>query len=191
MGLTPFSSSPVLEPNWNEIFGFTQILCKFDFGVSVWSRLNTKCRFQDVHFIWRDYRPLTLLFGSEHGLAVIHCFKLNVPSKRQNIIVYWQIDDVSMLFTSSRIAYWVNRTCIHEYKHFVYVYIVPMVWFWIEWTRQFRVIDSSGSTLEKIYLFFPNDIDLDLLFRYFDYPVIFSNLLAAFQEMWCWLSKLD
>jgi len=174
MGLTPFSSSPVLEPNWNEIFGFTQILCKFDFGVSVWSRLNTKCRFQDVHFIWRDYRPLTLLFGSEHGLAVIHCLKIKcmLHSKRQNIIVYWQIDDVSMLFTSSRIAYWVNRTCIHEYKHFVYVYIVPMVWFWIEWTRQFRVIDSSGSTLEKYICF-------SRMIYYFDILIIQSYFLTS------------
>ena len=35
--------------------------------------------------------------------------------------------------------------------------------------RQFRV------TFRKRYLFFPNDI----VFRYFDYPVMFPNLLAA------------
>jgi len=35
--------------------------------------------------------------------------------------------------------------------------------------RQFRV------TIYKTYLFFPNDI----VFRYFDYPVTFPNLLAA------------
>ena len=49
--------------------------------------------------------------------------------------------------------------------------------FWIQWTRQFRVIDSSGSTLEKDIYFFPNGI----VFRY--YPVIFSNLLAAWNVM--------
>jgi len=39
----------------------------------------------------------------------------------------------------------------------------------IHWTRQFRIIDRIR------YLFFPNDT----VFRYFNYPVIFPNLLAA------------
>jgi len=39
--------------------------------------------------------------------------------------------------------------------------------------RQFRV------NFRKRYLFFPNGI----VFRYFDYPVIFSNLLAAWNVM--------
>jgi len=41
--------------------------------------------------------------------------------------------------------------------------------------RQFRVIDSSGTPLEKHISFFQND----KVFRYFNYPVIFPNLLAA------------
>ena len=39
--------------------------------------------------------------------------------------------------------------------------------------RQFRV------NIRKRYLFFPNGI----VFRYFDYPVIFSNILAASNVM--------
>jgi len=56
----------------------------------------------------------------------------------------------------------------------------------LQWTRQFWVIDSSESPLEKNF-FFPNDI----LFRYFDYPVIFPNLLAASKVMLCWLNLIN
>ena len=44
-------------------------------------------------------------------------------------------------------------------------------------------------TFKKTYLFFPNDI----LFRYFDYPGIFPNLLAALNLMLAvktWLTKV-
>jgi len=40
----------------------------------------------------------------------------------------------------------------------------------------YRELDNAGSPLEKhIWFFFPNDT----VFRYFDYLVIFPNLLAA------------
>ena len=45
----------------------------------------------------------------------------------------------------------------------------------IQRTRQFWVIDSSRSPLEKTYLFFPND----KVYGNFNYNVIFPNLLAA------------
>ena len=44
----------------------------------------------------------------------------------------------------------------------------------VQWTWHFRVIDYSGPLLEK-HIVCPNDI----VFRYFYYPVIFPNLLAA------------
>jgi len=49
---------------------------------------------------------------------------------------------------------------------------------------KYSELDSFGSStvpgqLKNIYLFFPNGI----VFRYFDYPVIFSNLLAAWNVM--------
>jgi len=54
-------------------------------------------------------------------------------------------------------------------------YLLVLTSTYIQWTRQFRVIDSSGSPLENTYLFFPND----KVYRYFNCSVIFPNLLAA------------
>ena len=53
----------------------------------------------------------------------------------------------------------------------------------IQWTRQFRIIDRIR------YLFFPNDT----VFRYFNYPVIFHNLLAAWNLLLAvetWLTEV-
>ena len=47
----------------------------------------------------------------------------------------------------------------------------------IQWTRQFRVIDNHGHSRVSFRknLFFPKDI----VFRYFDYPIISPSLFAA------------
>ena len=45
----------------------------------------------------------------------------------------------------------------------------------IQWTRHFRVIDSSGSPSHKHFCFFQNI----KVCRFINYPVIFPNLLAA------------
>jgi len=59
----------------------------------------------------------------------------------------------------------------------------------IQWTRQFRVIDSSGSPSHKHFCFFQNV----KVYRFIYYPVIFPNLLAAWNLLLvvkCWFTDV-
>jgi len=75
-------------------------------------------------------------------------------------------------------AMYVGKTWVHG-LHLLINQIKPFLFilnhFKIQWTRQFRVIDSSGSPSHKHVCFFKNV----KVYRFIIYPIIIPNLLAA------------
>jgi len=120
--------------------------------------------------IWPNF-----LFEKHTLLLIIINLKSMVTLSRRSTSFYCYVRLLNLFIINSKNALYIK---IHEL-------VVQL-----QWTRQFRVIVSFGSStvsghrkfrvnFRKRYLFFPNGI----VFRYFDYPVIFSNLLAAWNVM--------